>query len=298
MKLSIAIVTWNRQKQLIEAIDSCIKCSLPQETEFIIIDNSSTDNTDVAVRNYFQNISYPYIYDKMSYNIGAGQGRNVAFSKCRGEYVYFLDDDAYIDTKSNTNFFLKSIELLDCHPKMMTLTTQIYDIAWKANRLSDKGPVIDSEIRKCYMVCGGSHFLRTSFFKGTEPYFPNKYGYEELQPSLRVADKGFLNGYTSTVKVIHNPKINKWMFSDEKNLGILINEISNQFAIKSSVYPKCVWFICWIAYMLRKKRHLTPRFHTECDKKANELIRQYNFGTRIKLRTVISLFLDFGFSIF
>ena len=81
MKLSIAIITWNRSQQLIEAIDSCTRCLLPREVEFIIIDNASTDNTESAVKEYFKNSIYPYYYEKMSQNLGAGIGRNIAFDK-------------------------------------------------------------------------------------------------------------------------------------------------------------------------------------------------------------------------
>lgn len=298
MKLSIALITWNRQAQLIEALDSCVKCQLPLDTEFIIIDNASSDNTAECVKEFFSENHFKYYYERMSNNLGVGMGRNVAFSKCSGDYVYFMDDDAYVDVESNSNFFLKGIELLESHPTLMTLTTQIYDLLWQANRLSDTGPKIDESIKKCYMICGGSHFLRRTFFMGTDPYFPNKYGYEELQPSLRVADAGFLNGYTSAIRVIHNPKVNKWNFCDKKNKDTLIAEIANQYAIKSSVYPSCVYLVCKIAYILRKMRHLDYQYFKECDQRAKSIVCNYDFGKRIRLRTLFNLFSDFGFSIF
>ncbi len=298
MKLSIALITLNRQGQLIEALDSCVKCRLPKDTEFVIIDNASVDNTTECVEGFFSRNPFKYYYEKMSTNLGAGIGRNVAFSKCKGDYVYFMDDDAYVDVESNPDFFLKGIDMLDRHRSLMTLTTQIYDLAWQANRLSDSGPVIDESIRECYMLCGGSHFLRRAFFMDTNPYFPNQYGYEELQPSLRVADAGFLNGYTSAIRVIHNPKVDKWNFGNKKNKNILIAEIANQFAIKSSVYPRGVYLICKVAYILRKKRHLNSQYSKECDQKAKSLVRDYDFGKRIKLSTIFSLYLNFGFSIF
>ena len=50
MKLSIAVVTMNRSIQLIEALDSCLTCNLPNDTEFVIIDNASTDDTEQKVK--------------------------------------------------------------------------------------------------------------------------------------------------------------------------------------------------------------------------------------------------------
>ena len=43
MELTIALVTMNREKQLIKALNSCLSCELPDETEFVIVDNCSTD---------------------------------------------------------------------------------------------------------------------------------------------------------------------------------------------------------------------------------------------------------------
>ena len=48
MKLTIAIITMNRAQQLKEAIESCFQSQLPQETEFVIIDNASTDDTQTV----------------------------------------------------------------------------------------------------------------------------------------------------------------------------------------------------------------------------------------------------------
>ena len=297
MKLSIAVITWNRCNQLLEAIDSCTRCILPKDVEFIIIDNASTDNTEYAIKEYFKKNLYPYYYEKMSNNIGAGEGRNIAFANCHGEYVYFIDDDAYIDVDNCTDFFQRALLLLDSHPNVMTLTTQIFDLAWKDNRLSNQKPIIDDSLMMCYMVCGGSHFLRSSFFRDSSPYFPNKYGYEELQPSLRVFDAGYLNGYTSAIRVIHNPLVNKWDFS-KKNTDVLINEIANQYAIKSSVYPRSVSILCWIAYTLRRVIHLNPVYYKECNRVVKRLKRDYYFGKRIKLKTVMYMISTFGFSIY
>ena len=109
MKLSIAVVTMNRVKQLIEALQSCIDCIIPEDTEFVIIDNASTDDTAVAVEQFFVNHRYYYYYERLEENIGCGNGRNYAYSKSHGDYIYFLDDDAYIDTSKNRDFFKSAI---------------------------------------------------------------------------------------------------------------------------------------------------------------------------------------------
>lgn len=74
MKLTIGLVTMNREQQVAEAIKSCLNSHLPSETEFVVIDNASTDNTETVVKAILDSSGYPYIYHKTVSNIGAGGG--------------------------------------------------------------------------------------------------------------------------------------------------------------------------------------------------------------------------------
>ena len=297
MKLTVAVITWDRSKQLAEALESCFSCKLPKDTEFVIIDNASTDDTEQVVKSLFQNNKYHFFYEKMSENLGVGRGRNYAYLKSHGEYVYFLDDDAYID-KQNPSFFLQAIAYLDGNPLIASLTSQIYDLMWKANRVSESGPKFKEGLKLHFMFCGGSHFLRKSFWANEEPYFPNKYGYEEIMPSLRVADAGCLNVFATDLLVIHNPQVNKWNFDDEKNAMIVINELVCQKVMKTKLYPRIFSPILTLSYWVRAKKYLTK----ERKKKADELIvimeNQYEYGKKIKISTVFRLLWNFGLSIF
>lgn len=295
--LSIAVITWNRSKQLTEAIESCFACDLPKETEFVIIDNASTDDTEQVVKLLFEKKHYSFFYEKQKENLGVGRGRNYAYLKSHGKYVYFLDDDAYID-KQDHLFFLKAIKYLDENPSIATLTSQIYDLAWKSNRVSELGPVFKDSLNLRFMFCGGSHFLRKAFWGNNEPYFPNKYGYEEIMPSLRVLDAGFVNAFAKDLLVIHNPKVNKWNFDDEKNAMIVINELVCQKVMKTKLYPRIFSPMLTLSYWVRAKKYLTK----ERKKKADELVvimeNQYEYGKRIKISTVFRLLWNFGLSIF
>lgn len=74
MKLSIGLVTMNRERQVAEAIQSCLQSNLPNETEFVVINNASTDNTETVVKSILDSSGYPYVYYKTESNIGAGGG--------------------------------------------------------------------------------------------------------------------------------------------------------------------------------------------------------------------------------
>ena len=65
MKLTIGLVTM---------IQSCLQSNLPNETEFVVINNASTDNTETVVKSILDSSGFPYVYYKTESNIGAGGG--------------------------------------------------------------------------------------------------------------------------------------------------------------------------------------------------------------------------------
>jgi len=103
-RVSILMNGYNSQKYLKEAIDSIYNQTYI-DWEIIFIDNCSTDKTSKIVHSYDEKIKYY----KTSKNIPLGEARNFGLSKCKGEYLAFLDtDDIWLDYKLK-----EQIELLD-----------------------------------------------------------------------------------------------------------------------------------------------------------------------------------------
>ena len=294
--LTISVITMNRALQLKEALDSCLFCDLPENTEFVIIDNASSDNTKDVVYECLQNSGYCFYYEKLPENLGVGGGRNYAFEKASGKYIYVMDDDAVI-SGDNKNFFKSAMEYFEKHEDVVTLTTQIYDTAWKKNRLEQFGQEVYKGLYYCMMFCGGSHFLRKDFFE-TPPYLNNKYGYEEIPPSLYVADAGMKNMFCPSLKVIHKPKVNKWDKSKEENVHILINECATAYALKKMMYPKIFFPVLKMAYLKRCKMYLNKDGKKQADKLVKDIIKEYKGLKKIKVKTVIEEFKKFGLAVF
>lgn len=299
MKLSICVITMNRATQLKEALESCLSCDLPKETEFVIIDNASNDDTEQTVHATLKDCGYSYYYEKLAENLGAGKGRNYAFAKARGEYIYSLDDDAFICSTCYKTFFTKAIDILNENDNIISLTTQIYDTAWKCNRITSQKIKISDDVYKLSYICEGSNFLRRDFF-GTPPYFPNIYGYEALPLLLEIFDTGKYNCFCSSLLAIHNPTVNKWDYSNEKNYWLLIKEVALPYAIKKMMYPRIFLPILFLAYVRRSHKYLNaiPNAKKEAKQIISETLVQYPIDHRIKIRTVIKMFKDFGLSIF
>ena len=299
MKLSICVITMNRASQLKEALESCLACKLPSETEFIVIDNASTDDTEQTVHAVLGECGYSYYYEKLAENLGVGGGRNYAYSKACGEYAYMLDDDAVIDFENNPSFFVSAINMLDKHNDIVTLTTQIYDTVWKKNRVNIGGTIISDGLYKCLMFCGGSHFLRRTFYVAP-PYLPNKYGYEEIPPSLRAFDAGKLNAFCPNLLIIHKPAVNKWNWNDEKNINLLVNGLALPYAIKKMMYPAVFLPILVLANKRRIAKYMSgiPDAKASVRETVKNFSRDYPIKEKIRFSTVCGLIKDFGLSTF
>ena len=87
--VSIIMPSYNTARYIFETIQSVINQTY-QNWELIIVDDCSTDNTDIVV----EKIKDPRIkYIKNEKNLGAAVSRNRALREARGRWVAFLDSD-------------------------------------------------------------------------------------------------------------------------------------------------------------------------------------------------------------
>jgi glycosyltransferase involved in cell wall biosynthesis len=93
--VSIILPTYNRADKL----EGCITSVLLQNYsnfELIVSDDGSTDNTQMIVGRLMKND--PRIqYSKNDNRKGLPANRNVAISKSRGNYIFFIEDDMVLD---------------------------------------------------------------------------------------------------------------------------------------------------------------------------------------------------------
>ena len=87
MKVSIIIPTYNRASLIVETIDSVLQQSF-KDFELIVVDDGSTDNTESALKQYGDTLTY--VKQK---NSGVNSARNYGLSIAKGEYIATLDND-------------------------------------------------------------------------------------------------------------------------------------------------------------------------------------------------------------
>lgn len=104
MKISIIICTYNRDRYILKALESCEKQNFPKDQfEIILINNNSTDNTDNICGDFKRNypkINFNYFIEKKQ---GLSFARNRGILEACGNVLVFIDDDAEADLNYLTN---------------------------------------------------------------------------------------------------------------------------------------------------------------------------------------------------
>lgn len=95
--VSIIIVTYNSQDEIVECINSVLQQDY-QNIEVIIVDNASTDNTIEAINaNFYNNMKVRVVRNPE--NNGYSGGNNLGYTYAGGEFVVILNPDAIVDRK-------------------------------------------------------------------------------------------------------------------------------------------------------------------------------------------------------
>jgi GT2 family glycosyltransferase len=96
-RVSVVIPTYNRSQKLRACLDAlAAQTILPQELEVIVVDDGSTDETEVMIR--ASSYAFPLRYLRQA-NSGPGAARNAGVRESTGEKVLFLGDDIVADAR-------------------------------------------------------------------------------------------------------------------------------------------------------------------------------------------------------
>lgn len=93
-KISVIMLTYNREKLVSRAIESILRQSEP-DFEFIIVDNGSSDRSGAIADEYAEKDERICVIHRKRGNIGSG--RNTGLDAARGKYIAFIDDDDWAE---------------------------------------------------------------------------------------------------------------------------------------------------------------------------------------------------------
>jgi glycosyltransferase involved in cell wall biosynthesis len=166
MKLSVAMVTYNHEKYIGQAIESILAQKVNFEYEIVIGEDCSTDGTRAVVREFQRR--YP---DRIrllfrDHNVGANRNFAESIEACQGEYLAILDGDDYWMA---TDKLQKQIDFLDAHPECaiccgrarpLHADTQDFDTKWNDLPSCPAGTYAVEDILKANFVMPCTAVLR------------------------------------------------------------------------------------------------------------------------------------------
>lgn len=119
MKLSVIIVNYNVKYFLEVCLHSVFRAAGGFDTEVIVVDNNSQDDSCAMIREKFPQVLLIENKD----NKGFSKANNQGVEKATGEYILFLNPD----TVMPEDFFRKTVQYMDTHPDAGSLGPRLLD---------------------------------------------------------------------------------------------------------------------------------------------------------------------------
>lgn len=95
MFLSFVVPVYNTEKYLPECLDSLLEQDIPKEEyEIICVNDGSTDNSLEILHAYQEKFPNIVVIDKE--NSGVAMARNAGMDAAKGDYIWFVDSDDFI----------------------------------------------------------------------------------------------------------------------------------------------------------------------------------------------------------
>lgn len=148
--ISVVIPIYNRDSTLQKCVDSVLAQTY-DNTEIILVNDGSTDSSEEICRRYEQADSRVSVINKK--NGGLSSARNAGIDKSRGEYIFFIDSDDWVDSDTLEvllNAALqKGTDVTGCYAYLN------YPNGFESNRISDEIYIQDTRALIKWMLEGG-----------------------------------------------------------------------------------------------------------------------------------------------
>lgn len=122
--VSIIICTYNREKYLGETLERLAANVFDGEWELLLIDNNCTDSTPAICKAFaakYPATPFRYVVEEKQ---GLSHARNRGMAEAKGDWLVFLDDDAFVEP----DYLSRLNRYIDQLPDMMAFGGRIYPL--------------------------------------------------------------------------------------------------------------------------------------------------------------------------
>ncbi len=106
MKISVIVPVYNVRDYIIECIDSIVNQTF-KDFEIIVVNDGTKDDSIKLIEEHYDDNRIKIVYKK---NGGLANARNVAIKYAKGEYLFFVDSDDFLETRALEKMYNKALE--------------------------------------------------------------------------------------------------------------------------------------------------------------------------------------------
>lgn len=204
MLVSFVIVTYNRQTEAAECLESVLKQSY-RPIEVIIIDNCSAKSSKEMLEKKLSEAGIPGQYVRLSENKGVGGGRNEGILRANGDVIIFIDDDAVFTDQTATARTIKRFEQQPDLGVLAFRSINYYTGQTDPHEFPhpNKSLDYDKEVETTYYI-GVGHAVRSEVFEKAGLYPPDLfYGMTDFALMYQIINHNYTIIYDPSIAVYH-----------------------------------------------------------------------------------------------
>ncbi len=219
-RTAIVILNWNGEKLFDKFMPSVFEYSQDEDTEIIVADNGSTDNSISHLKQHFPSVK---IID-LEQNYGFAEGYNQAIKQIEADYLVLLNSDVQVTEKwieTCLSHFEADKEIVAVQPKILSYNTpDHFEYAGAAGGFIDKfgypfcrGRILNhlekdekqyDEATEIFWATGACLFIRTDVFKNAGSFDGDFFAHmEEIDLCWRLKNQGYKIVYEPQSTVYH-----------------------------------------------------------------------------------------------
>lgn len=191
-RVSILIPIYNEEKSIKKTLNSVLASDYPKNKfEVIVIDDGSTDKGLEIAKKFKSKVR---IFSKKK-NEGKGSALNFGIKKSKGEIIFTMDADTFVDIQSLKNMvrYFKNKRIMSVCPAMVTEKPENL-----LQRIQYIEYVLGLFLRKAFATINAVHITPGAFSAYRKSFFDKYGGYEEnnitedLEMALRIQYYGYV----------------------------------------------------------------------------------------------------------
>jgi GT2 family glycosyltransferase len=265
IRYSVIIVNYNGRDYIGECLDALLS-SVPAETEIIVVDNDSKDDSAAFIEEQYPGVVL--VHNPL--NGGFGQGNNLGVEHSSGEYLVFLNPD----TRVTPGWLENMIVVLDSAPNVGMVTPKILlmnepelinacgnDVHFTGLTLcrgARASADMHDQLAVVSAVSGAAFVMRRSVFDEIGGFDPLLFMYmDDTDLSLRVRQAGYECIYTPTSLVYHDYSLNfgpRKTYFQERNRYIMLLKSWRWRTLAMMVPPLLLAEVVTWGFVLTKER--------------------------------------------